>query len=340
MGYIETNVGVGATLGTYVNSIYFDGVLSIQDTNRSRLRPDEIRTVLHGAPSAPYEAGLRTLTAPFTSGVHNLTLVMDAHHTAAAYLSYSQEALGELYRHNSYTVEIYFAEANGGCPDDPPAPAADARLRTLALAATGSVTPGINTTGAGGGATMRLPLLTPPSFSPIVYNYTAAPLAFTDNNVFSFHVELMNTAASVQVLLYMADGRLVTAATAARRRLMSHETTTLGPVTVPLGESKVVLRVRAVDQVASVDYEFRFTRYGVAAHAQLSSLALTAGAALSAPFASARFEYTCTVDASVTSIRLTPTPTRADASVYVDGRLLPINGTSRAIALVSTLHPP
>ena len=239
IGYIETNVGDGATLAPYVNSIYMDGVLAIQDTNRSRLRPNEFRTVHHRAPAEPHEPGLRTLAALFTAGAHNLTLVMDSNNTGSAYLSYDPADLGELYRHSSYTVELYFAEANeGGCPDQPPPPTADARIRSLSL-----VDSGRSSDVAEGGTANNggLPPLNR-AFSPIVYNYTAAPLAFTDVNVFSFHLEPMNTAAAVVALVYMSDGRLVSstaAAAPARRRLLSHQATMVGPVTVPLGQSKV-----------------------------------------------------------------------------------------------------
>jgi hypothetical protein len=239
LGYIETNVGDGATLAPYVNSIYMDGVLAIQDTNRSRLRPNDFRTVHHRAPAELHEPGL---VAPFTAGAHNLTLVMDSNKTGAAYLSYDPADLGELYRHNSYTVELYFAEANGGCPDQPPPPTADARIRSLSLVHNSSsdVSEGESIDTGGG-----LPPLTPAAFSPSVYNYTVAPLAFTDVNVFSFHLESMNTAATVVALLYMSDGRLVStttttsAAAPARRHLLWHQATTVGPVTIPLGESKV-----------------------------------------------------------------------------------------------------
>jgi hypothetical protein len=101
--------------------------------------------------------------------------------------------------------------------------------------------------------------------------------------------------------------------------------------------SKVVLRVTAVDQVATLDYEFHFMRYGVAEHAQLAALAVTSfdgsHAALDSPFVPTTFTYTVTVPASVTGVRITPTPIRMDASVFINGRLLPVNGTSLTIAL-------
>jgi len=102
--------------------------------------------------------------------------------------------------------------------------------------------------------------------------------------------------------------------------------------------SQVVLRVTAVDQVATLDYEIHFVRYGVAEHAQLAALAVTSfdgsrAFPLDSPFVPPTFTYTVTVPASVTAVRIAPTPIRMDASVYINGRLLPVNGTSLPIAL-------
>ena len=151
-----------------------------------------------------------------------------------------------------------------------------------------------------------------PAFSSSVYDYTLT--VPTTQTTIAFTPVAVDNASTIKI-----DGATVKSGYKSQNIKLDEGD----------NEIEVVLKTKDGD---TTTYTVVVTRTAVFRSAQLTGLSLTSGT-LSPAFNKGIFEYTATVENSVTSVGVTPTAEDANATITVNGKKVPSGATSPYISL-------